>query len=526
VRYILHDLTIDSEARSVRRGTDAIKLPDLSFDALITLIEATPEPVSHSALSQSVWGAQYVSDETVSQRIALLRKALADNPKDPTYIRTVRGTGYAIIGPVKRLVADPTNDHSEPSEGKRSFGLIGGLVAGGLMVSLLVAIFAFQAQSSVSPDAQAAGQTSATSEVSLLVSRANAQLGLHQSAETDRAVAMLRDALRREPDDFDARLSLSFALSTKATKFGGNLDTKKEAEGLARALIDEQPDNSNAWSALGYSLGSQGRMDESLSALQYAYQLNPDNAPAGSSAAHVLLVQGQLYQALDLEFQVLEAGGRSRYAEIQIAQNLELIGHPAAERWRAKALTLNPGQVVVLSAVARSQLRDGQAQAALETLSLAKGDDATAPPILQMRGRANLALGRIADAKRDMMSAGWRGLYDLAALDAKAGKTDRADALVTPAKLAELDGDPDPEFRIQLAEVFASMDRVDEAAALITQAVNLGWRDVKWLERSPFLEGLVNSSEWQQIEDRITREVRTQRRLTEGDARLANAINS
>lgn len=523
--YILHDLTIDREARSVRRGTDAIRLPDLSFDALVKLIEASPKSVSHSALSQSVWGAEHVSDETVSQRIALLRKALADNPKDPNYIRTVRGAGYAIIGPVKWLGVEPDYDASEPGEGKQSSALIGGLVASGVLVALLVANLAFQAPGAVSPTAQAARQTGVVSEVSLLVSRANQQLGLHQSAETDRAVAMLRDALRREPDHFDARLSLSFALSTKATKFGGNLETKKEAEALARALIEEQPGSSNAWSALGYSLGSQGRMDESLSALQYAYQLNPNNAPAGSSAAHVLLVQGQLYQALDLEFQVLEAGGRSRYAEIQIAQNLELMGHPAAERWRAKALTLNPGQVVILSAIARSQLRDGLAQAALNTLSLAKGEDVTAPPILQMRGRANIALGRNEDARRDLISAGWRGRYDLAALDAKAGKSDRANALVTSAKLAELDGDPDPEFRIQLAEVFASMDRVDEAKAMMAQAVNLGWRDVKWLERSPFLEGLVSSSEWRELEARITREMQTQRRLTEGDAKLLNAIN-
>ncbi|MGB3471216.1 MAG: tetratricopeptide repeat protein [Erythrobacter sp.] len=358
-----------------------------------------------------------------------------------------------------------------------------------------------------------------------MVTRANQQLGLHQSAETDRAIAMLREALIREPDHFDARLTLSFALSTKATKFGGGIEAKKEAEALARALIEERPESSNAWSALGYTLGSQGRMDESLSALLYAYQLNPDNAPAGSSAAHVLLVQGQLYQALDLEFEVLEAGGRSRYAEIQIAQSLELIGHPAAQQWQTKALTLNPGQVVVLSEVARSHLRNGRADAALETLALVAGEDRSAPSILQLRGRANMVLGRLDQARRDLEAAGWRGRYDLAALEAKDGNRAPAEELITPQKLADLDSDPDPEFRVYLAEVFAALGNKKEATALLTQAINLGWRDGKWLKQSPFLEGMLQSPEWQELEDRIARELDSQRRLTQGDTKLVSAIN-
>jgi len=267
-------------------------------------------------------------------------------------------------------------------------------------------------------------------------------------------------------------------------------------------------------------------MDESLAALQYAYQLDPDNAPAASSAAYVLLVQGQLYQALDLEFQVLEAGGRSRYAEIQIAQNLALIGHPAAERWHAKALSLNPGQVVVLSEVARYHLRHGRSIAALETLAQAKGDDQTAPSVLQLRGRANIALGLMEDAKRDLSSAGWSGQYDLAALEAMTGNPELANELFSPTKLADLDADPDPEFRVQLAEVAAALGKKTEATGLLAQAVNLGWRDIDWLKQSPFLGDLLASREWLELEGRINRELNAQRRLTEGNEKLVIAINS
>jgi DNA-binding winged helix-turn-helix (wHTH) protein/uncharacterized protein HemY len=521
VQYVLNDLSIDATTRAVHRDTSAIKLPDLSFDALVALIEAAPEPVSAAMLSQSVWNSEHVSDETVAQRIALLRKALGDDTKDPAYIRTVRGSGYAIIGTVKRFEGEQAAAWRTLVDQPKMMAGIAGLAATSLVGSLFLI-----PSNTVSPATEEFANASDAADLSLLVTRAKQQLGLHQSAETDRAISMLRHALTQEPESFDARLTLSFALSTKATKFGGGPPQKEEAEALARALIKERPESSNAWSALGYTLGSQGRLNESLSALQYAYQLDPDNAPAASSAAHVLLLQGQFYQALDLEFQVLEAGGRSRYAEIQIAQSLELIGHPAAERWRAKALSLNPDQVVVLSEIARSRLRRGRADLAFETLAQAKGDDQSAPSILRLRGRANITLGRIEDAKSDLGSAGWSGQYDLAALEAMTGSPQRANRLFSPTKLADLNGDPDPEFRVQLAEVAAALGKNREATGLLAEAINLGWRDINWLKHSPFLGKLLASSRWLELEGRIARELDAQRRLTEGNKELIIAINS
>jgi len=241
MHYVLSDLSIDTTTRTVGRGTKAIKLPDLSFDAFVALIEAAPEPAGTRALTQSVWDAEHVTDETVAQRIALLRKALGDDPKNPTYIRTVRGAGYAIVGTVERTEREPQAAWRTPWDRHRMVAVAAGLIG----ILLVGSLFLITIKSGSSQTEDFAKATE-TSEVSLLVTRANQQLGLHQSAETDRAISMLRDALTQEPDSFDARLTLSFALSTKATKFGGGAAQKKEAEALARSLIKERPASSNA----------------------------------------------------------------------------------------------------------------------------------------------------------------------------------------------------------------------------------------------------------------------------------------
>ncbi|MEE9379894.1 MAG: winged helix-turn-helix domain-containing protein [Hyphomonadaceae bacterium] len=520
MQYVLKDLSIDIEARAVHRHNTAIKLPDLSFDALVKLIEAAPEPVSVSEFTSAVWRAEHVSSETIAQRIALLRKVLGDDPKNPVYIRTVRGLGYAIAGSVARIENRPTPKNLPFLSRRNSIAAVTALAC----LTFAGAVF-WNVRNIASEPVATIQDANSKSSVTILVDRAQEQLRLHQARETDRAITMLREVLAEDPNRFDARLTLSFALSTKATKFGGSYVEKKEAEALARALISEEPDSSNAWSALGYTLDSQGRMDESLPAYQYAYQLDPKNASAVSSAAYLHLIRGELHQALSLEFIAKQAGGTSRYAEIQIAQSLELIDHAAATDWYTKALSLNPGQVVVVSEIAKSHLRHGHPDAALAALTQAQGDDQKAPQILQLRGRAAIMLGRIEEARHLLEAAGWRGHYDLAALDAISGDATRAEEFFLPSKRADLESDPDPAIRVQLAEISAALGQEDEALKLLTQAVNLGWRDVNWLKQSPFLGTLMLSDDGRQIESRIDRELVAQRRLIEGSEELALIID-
>lgn len=518
MQYVLKDLSVDTETRTVRRDEITFDLPDLSFDVLIKLLQQAPEPVSISEFSKEVWRAGHVSDETVAQRITLLRKALGDNPKSPTYIRTVRGSGYAALGPVT-LMDNVSSKFNSTLTRHILFATSVGLV----LFVFTLAFFSGEFGIHAIPESKAANLKEKSTNT-IHVERAKQQLSLHQARETDRAIAMLREVLTLEPKRFDARLTLSFALSTKATKFGGGLNKKQEAEALARGLINEQPESSNAWSALAYSLSSQGRVDESLPAYEYAYQLNPQNAPAISSAAYLHLTKGNLHQALLLENQAKQSGGKSRYAEIQITQILELIGHPAAAEWRARALSLNPGQVVILSEIAKWHLRQGNPQTALEVLDLAEGDDQFAPQLLQLRSRAAILLGNIDQAKQHLNATGDYGHFDMTLLNAISGDVTPAKELLL-TKLANLEADATPDTRIQLAELSAAVGRNDQALKLIAQAVNLGWRDANWLKQSPFIGSLMSSSEGLKIESRIKRELEGQRRLIERSEELSSYIN-
>ena len=72
-RYQLDDLTVDLGARSVRRGGDPVPLTDLNYRMLACLVRHAPATVGVDQLAGEVWGTPHVTNETVAQRIRLLR---------------------------------------------------------------------------------------------------------------------------------------------------------------------------------------------------------------------------------------------------------------------------------------------------------------------------------------------------------------------------------------------------------------------------------------------------------------------
>src|SRR6478736_4052916 len=90
------------DLQGVTQGSSAVELPKLSFDLLLTLLQAAPRFVSNEELMQRVWKGLVVSPETVTQRVKLLRDGLGDDPRQPRYIEGLRGRGYRLIPVVTR----------------------------------------------------------------------------------------------------------------------------------------------------------------------------------------------------------------------------------------------------------------------------------------------------------------------------------------------------------------------------------------------------------------------------------------
>lgn len=92
------------------RGRAEIPLPPRAVAVLSFLLARRGEVVGKDQILAQVWEDTHVSDVALSQAVSLIRQALDDDPRDPSYIQTVHRRGYRFIAKVRPL----------PSEGAAS----------------------------------------------------------------------------------------------------------------------------------------------------------------------------------------------------------------------------------------------------------------------------------------------------------------------------------------------------------------------------------------------------------------------
>ena len=129
------DLRLDRAQRRLRRGAEEIRLPKLSYELLLALVRHAPGIVTTDQLLTEVWGNVVVGEETVKQRVSLLRQALGDDPDAPRYIESIRGVGYRLVATVGN---EPDNVREAVMPGRSSWLLAAAAIAVVAVVALMM----------------------------------------------------------------------------------------------------------------------------------------------------------------------------------------------------------------------------------------------------------------------------------------------------------------------------------------------------------------------------------------------------
>jgi DNA-binding winged helix-turn-helix (wHTH) protein len=109
--------TLDTDARQVQRGREAVHLSPKAFDLLAMLVAQRPAVVEKGALRERLWPGVHVVDTTLNNLIAEIRDALGDRRSSPSYLRTVHGIGYAFSADAVDL--DSSSPASTSPAGRR-----------------------------------------------------------------------------------------------------------------------------------------------------------------------------------------------------------------------------------------------------------------------------------------------------------------------------------------------------------------------------------------------------------------------
>ena len=94
---VVNDIAINPATRDARKGGKPLVLTALEFDLLLCLMRGAGRVLDRDTLLDAAAGRDYdVFDRSIDVHISLLRKKLGDDPKNPTYIKTVRSVGYML----------------------------------------------------------------------------------------------------------------------------------------------------------------------------------------------------------------------------------------------------------------------------------------------------------------------------------------------------------------------------------------------------------------------------------------------
>ena len=91
-----------------RRLTDpegaVVAISSAEFRLLVAFLEHPRQVLDRDRLLDMVQGREaHLFDRAIDNQVSRLRKKVEPNPRDPKYIKTVRGGGYTLVSEVTRL---------------------------------------------------------------------------------------------------------------------------------------------------------------------------------------------------------------------------------------------------------------------------------------------------------------------------------------------------------------------------------------------------------------------------------------
>ncbi|MEQ9451275.1 MAG: winged helix-turn-helix domain-containing protein [Pseudomonadales bacterium] len=522
--YQIDDLVVNTGTHEVSRDGQVLKLPALSYRMLVVLAQAAPDMLSTDELITQVWQGRIVSNETVTQRIKLLRQAIGDNAQQPRYIGLVRAGGYRILAPVTEL-SSPVPTASATQQQRKA--------AVKLLIPALLAVLIgswFWLQTDTAPESEVVALLPFTHgsddpELARLSNSLNDELrdrlraaGLKMVARGSSMVFsdtpyVVTEAARRlgstrvilgELSQTDQQLLIDLTLvdgrtgveqwSQRFTFEAANLDLGQRQ--MAHAVA-EQLDLNTSELSIGTSTNNPAAynlillarhfeqnirdqlsmdtetLDRAISLYRQATQLDPGSAMAYSRLAGALLYQGDVNAARPAIFRALDLN--PNLADVQYTLGLYYwrTGDDQGGEAFARAVELDPNHPEALAAHAKwiwhQQDFDAPGEfferaREVDPLALERYSDLGTFYAYQNDPAATVAVARQVAQRFDTPQA----MEVIARLYELAGALDEAVAWAWRGRLQTPAAVPDPNW--QLAELYGRLGMHAHANALVPEA--------------------------------------------------------
>lgn len=538
-RYIIDDLNLDVQRGELLRDEEAITLPKLSYDLLVALAKAAPALLSQAELMAIVWPDRVIGDETLKQRVKLLRKSLGDNASAPKYIEAVRGRGYRLLPPVKcecvvrqppSVMLDLSANDRFPNLTSHHLGSMWRLLSIlGLLISIITIISIVVTSTLLSNDLPEKSISQSTQFIKnqATVSQENEQSKAqrfyqrgrdyyHRYRKQDNEIAIdfFKKAISENNDYAQAYAALSQAYSQRFFQFSGHESDKQLAIDNAYLALSYNNQLASAYKALGTAYYVSGWLSKSVNTLQRGLIIESNELEIMINLAFILSEQGELKRALFWHEKILKQAPEHAVAMMHTALTLQRAKqYKAAKAWYLKALDLQPDYLLSRYHLAQLAIAEKNYEKALFLTKLKPSDNHEQQAIF-IEAQADIAFfeNKLPAARALYQQAAKlmpEGEYSRAKLFsgllAERLSTDQADKLahqernsVIIKKLKELQqyGNEKAQVSLLLAQNYSMRGQKNLAMRYFIQAVEQGYQLDYRVLRSPFFTQLLDEAQF------------------------------
>ncbi|MCO7224912.1 winged helix-turn-helix domain-containing protein [Pleionea sp. CnH1-48] len=119
-RYQLGSWVVCPRTNTLSNGIDTRAIDNKSMQVLLYLMQRSGEDLTKGEIVKHVWRDSFVADDILSVAISKIRKALGDNARSPTFIKTLPGVGYILIAEVSKI-EDTKEAHAKSTQPMLSY---------------------------------------------------------------------------------------------------------------------------------------------------------------------------------------------------------------------------------------------------------------------------------------------------------------------------------------------------------------------------------------------------------------------
>lgn len=112
MRYRFGHHELDTDAFELRVDGEVVLVEPQVFDVLAHLVTHRDRVVPKEELLDEIWGDRFVSESALSSRVMSARKAVGDDGRQQSVIKTVHGRGFRFVAPIEERDDDESGRHA------------------------------------------------------------------------------------------------------------------------------------------------------------------------------------------------------------------------------------------------------------------------------------------------------------------------------------------------------------------------------------------------------------------------------